>query len=41
VATTFGALDAARLDAEMVIVDDNSPGGTGAITDRLAERYRP
>lgn len=37
------ALDAVfkanRLDGEIVVVDDNSPDGTGAIVDRLSERY--
>jgi dolichol-phosphate mannosyltransferase len=27
------------LDGEMIVVDDNSPDGTGAIVDRLSERY--
>jgi dolichol-phosphate mannosyltransferase len=31
---TFGAYG---LDAEAIVVDDNSPDGTGAIVDRLAE----
>jgi len=37
------ALDAVfrkdNLDGEIVVVDDNSPDGTGAIVDRLSERY--
>ncbi len=28
-----------RLDGEIIVVDDNSPDGTGAIVDRLSERY--
>lgn len=27
------------LDGEIIVVDDNSPDGTGAIVDRLGERY--
>jgi len=27
------------LDGEIIVVDDNSPDGTGAIVDRLSERY--
>ncbi len=27
------------LDGELIVVDDNSPDGTGAIVDALAERY--
>lgn len=35
----FLALSAAGFRAEVVIVDDNSPDGTGEIADRLAERH--
>ena len=34
-----GVLDEARLDGEIVIVDDNSPDGTGALADALTARY--
>jgi dolichol-phosphate mannosyltransferase len=39
VETIFGAYHAARLDGELVIVDDNSPDGTGGIADELARRF--
>ena len=38
--TTLGDLFTERgLDGELIVVDDNSPDGTGAIVDRLTEKY--
>lgn len=36
----FAAATAQHVDLEVVIVDDNSPDGTGAIADDLARTYR-
>ncbi len=36
----FAAYAAERLDAELIIVDDNSPDGTGPIADELAKTHR-
>lgn len=38
-ARLFNALRAAGLEAELVVVDDSSPDGTGDIAEKLAQQY--
>ncbi len=39
VATVSDVFARNGLDGEIIVVDDNSPDGTGAIVDRLAQQY--
>lgn len=39
IAALAGEFEAHGLDGELIVVDDNSPDGTGAIVDGLAGRY--
>jgi dolichol-phosphate mannosyltransferase len=39
ITTLAGIFTEHRLDGEIIVVDDNSPDGTGAIVDRLATQY--
>jgi dolichol-phosphate mannosyltransferase len=39
IAAVLNVFAAEGLDGELVIVDDNSPDGTGAIVDGLCARY--
>jgi dolichol-phosphate mannosyltransferase len=40
VETVFAAYAAAGIDAELIVVDDNSPDGTGDLADELSTRHR-
>ena len=40
VSEIFAAYASEGVDGELIIVDDNSPDGTGAVADELATRHR-
>ena len=35
----FGVVDKSKINMEFIIVDDNSPDGTGKIAEELASKY--
>ncbi|MCD6310646.1 MAG: polyprenol monophosphomannose synthase [Candidatus Eremiobacteraeota bacterium] len=39
VSTIFGITDKAGINTEMIIIDDNSPDGTGDLAEELAKKY--